>query len=98
MAEGLDPERVRWALTHPAYGPWLRALFHDVSGYNATGADEYLWKEEDEPRIRELVDAFPRVQLVAGASLMPDPDLAALPSVTAATTATTRQALPLLRE
>jgi hypothetical protein len=56
MADGLDPERVRWALADPDYGPWLRALVHDVSGFSATGADEYLWNEEDEPRIRELVD------------------------------------------
>ena len=56
MADGLDPERVHWALAHPLYGPWLRALVNDIAGFSATGADEYWWKPEDEPRIRELVD------------------------------------------
>jgi hypothetical protein len=46
----------------------------------------------------ELVDVFPSVRLLAGASLLPDPDLAMLPRPVAATSVTTRQALPLLRE
>lgn len=50
-------------------------------------------------RAAELIEALPRVELVAGASLLPDPDLSALPGfVQAATTVQTRQALPLLRE
>jgi hypothetical protein len=56
MADGLTSERVHWALAHPVYGPWLRALVYDISGFSATGADEYWWKPEDEPRIRKLVD------------------------------------------
>jgi hypothetical protein len=51
-------------------------------------------------KVAELIDGLPRVYLVVGASLLPDPQLAAFASVPvkAATTAQTRQALPLLRE
>jgi hypothetical protein len=47
----------------------------------------------------ELIEDLPRVDLIAGASLLPDPDVAALPGrITGATSVQTRQALPLLRE
>jgi hypothetical protein len=58
MADGLDPERVLLALTHPVYGPWLRALgVLDVSGF---GDDDYKgeaqWPPWNEPQIRQVVD------------------------------------------
>jgi hypothetical protein len=47
----------------------------------------------------EWLDVLPRVKLIAGASLLPDPDLALLQRpVEPATSTQTRQALPLLRE
>jgi hypothetical protein len=50
-------------------------------------------------RVLELIEDLPRVELIAGASLLPDPNLALLLlPLTPATSAQTRQALPLLRE
>jgi hypothetical protein len=47
----------------------------------------------------ELIEDLPRVDLVAGATLLADPALAVLPGpLTAATSTQTREALPLLRE
>jgi hypothetical protein len=60
---------------------------------------EFDSRAEAVASVVELIEDLPRVELVAGASLLPDPNLAVLPwPVTPATSVQTRQALPLLRE
>jgi hypothetical protein len=60
---------------------------------------EFSSRVEAEAKAAELIGDLPRVELVAGASLLPDPDLAVLPGTPMpATTVQTRQALPLFRE
>jgi hypothetical protein len=60
---------------------------------------EFNSRAEAVARMVELIEDLPPIELVAGASLLPDPNLAALPwPITPATSAQTKQALPLLRE
>jgi hypothetical protein len=63
------------------------------------GGWEHESRADAVARTVELLEVFPRVELVAGASLLPDPHLQVLPwPIAPATSTTTRQSLPLLRE
>jgi hypothetical protein len=61
---------------------------------------QYETRAEAVAKAAELIDDLPRVALVVGATLQPDPDIIALPQVpqTAGTSVLTRQSLALLRE
>jgi hypothetical protein len=57
VTEGLTPERVLPAWTHPVYGPWLHALgVREMSTFNATGARTFDWPPETEPQIQQVLD------------------------------------------
>jgi hypothetical protein len=56
MADGLTPERVLWAMARPGVGDELRALgVRELSGFNATGAQEFGWPPWNEARIQQVV-------------------------------------------
>jgi hypothetical protein len=60
---------------------------------------EFASRAEAIAKTVELIEDLPRVDIIVGASLLPDPQLAVLPApLKPATSAETKQGLPLMRE